>query len=143
MAFLETGTFISLETYHDEIHHRVIERDVRKDDLYMMFMRLASHDRKREAAKKPIRMEEIRRDTGLAAIRFTILSDKLKDEVTTHETMQNGLVNQMDGATIIHPEDNTRRLPITQAFLKDYFDDQFGDMLDTAAMLEASGGGLA
>ncbi len=141
MAFLETGTFVSADEYYDSIHTRVDEREVRPDDLYMMLLRLASHDRAYEAAKWPVRMEEVVRKSSLAVVRFTFLDDNLEPKHETRETMQNGLIGHVEGTIFTTPQ-STEEIPVTQAYLKDYFEDQFGPMLEVGFGLTITGQGF-
>ena len=141
MAFLEVGTFVSADEYYDGIHTRVDERQVRPDDLYMMLLRLASRDRAHEAAKWPVRMDEVVRKSGLAVVRFTFLDENLEPEHETRETMQSGLIGHMEGTIFTTPH-SEEPIPVTQAYLKDYYDDQFGPMLEVGFGLTVTGKGF-
>ena len=126
MAFLETGKFCTQTEYFNHIGNRLHESQLKVGELGVMMLRLSSE--KREAAKKPVRIIEVQEKTGLAVVRFALLDDNLDTQADTTETVANGLIDGVKGAHMIDPKDETR-LPIRQAYVRDYFEEQFGGAL--------------
>lgn len=121
MAFLEAGYFCSAEEYRRDVENRVNESEVRTDEVYALAALLKSTTR--EAAKVPVRLSAP--VDGLVEVVF--LDDDLQPEVTFNGAMYDGMLSIVHGRII--DGDTNRGHVIKEAFLKDYFEDQFGDML--------------
>lgn len=135
MAFLETGTFCSAEEYAANSHRRVVEAQLQKDELYMMNMRLERGAR--EAAKLAVRTVSVAQKSGLALVRFVFLDDELNPTVETYETMSDGFISRVRGAVIVDPQAE-EEFAVTQAYFRDYFEDQFGGALANSEQLSLS-----
>jgi hypothetical protein len=102
-----------------------------------MLLRLDTEER--EATKLAIRPYEVRtRTSGMAIIKFAFLTPNLEPELEVQETMRDGLINPVNQATVIDYVKGLEYEP-TEAYLKDYFDDQFGDFLSESYALTTSG----
>lgn len=127
--------FCSAEEYAAHLHRRVTEAQLRRDELYMMNMRLESSVR--EAAKLAVRTISVTHKRGLALVRFAFLDDELNPTVETRETMADGFISRVNGAVIVDRQAE-ERLAVTQAYFRDYFDDQFGGALAASEHLSVS-----
>ena len=123
MAFLEHGMFCSAEEYSRDKERRVLEGSLRINDIYSMAVRLDSTAR--EAAKLAIRLVD-KKETILSCM---ILDSDLNPMFGFDHAMNDGLMAPND-LVVVDVEAGRREFSATQAFLKDYFDDQFDSILD-------------
>jgi len=132
MAFIESGAFCRREEYSNGLIRRIHETQLQNGELYMIMMSLDGE--KREAAKKAARLLEIAPKTGLAVVKFAFLSNELAPELEMTQTVEDGLINDSKNILMV---DTTlqEKFPVAQAYFKDYFDDQFGNVLAESSSL--------
>lgn len=136
MAFLEKPIFCSVSEYKNGQPNRALEHDLQKDELYMVNLRLRGE--KREAAKVPARLGEIEREAGVIAVRFSLLDSNLEPVGQAYESVSDGYMSAIQGISIRDVTNDTK-YKIAQAYFMDYFDDQFGDVLEQSRGLSMSG----
>lgn len=130
MAFLETGAFCSLEEYRRSLPKRINEAHLQRDELYTMMVGLKGS--RHEAARKPIRMLEVASKMGIVTVQFAFLDDDLNLEIEADEKISDGLINMEDWMIPYGPK---LCIVMGEAYLKDYYDDQFSRMLVDADQL--------
>lgn len=123
MAFLENGIFCSAAEYERDKERRILQGSLREQDIYSMVLRLDSA--KREAAKLAIRLNA--QDENI--LKGVFLDAKLEPVVEFERAMNDGIITAT-GLQIRDVAGGGDILPATQAFLKDYFEDQFGGILE-------------
>lgn len=128
MAFLENGIFCSAEEYKRDKERRLGEADLRIEDLYAMALLLDSN--KREAAKIAVRL--LAKSNSLIEVAF--LDKEFNTLFTAEQAITDGLMHDFTDTTV-HDNANGGSYPIQQAFLKDYFEDQFGSILSESMSL--------
>lgn len=126
MAFLETGVATTATEYESGLATRVHESSIIRDDIYSLIVRLRSKNY--EAAKYATQIRAVHEAVGMVAVTFAFLDSNLEPLYETCESMQNGLVTSLEGRRF-KDADGSGKLTITQAYFKDYFDDQFGGFL--------------
>ncbi len=135
MAFIEGADFCGLQEYFSGFDLRVLESDITKDELYTLMLRLDAHDK---AARWPIRMIDVReQNAGFIAIRYALLDDDLNPRTERIQAVSNGILQGEQGSLDFKDPNTQVAYEVTQAYLKDYFDDQFGDCLLDARELTA------
>lgn len=136
MAFLESGVFCTAEEYQRGLSHRVDEGQLQVDDIYTMFLLLDSVER--EATKLAVRPREILKKEGLIIVRFAFLDKELNIQHEGKEVMQDGLITNVR-ETIVVDNERSKKYGAAQAYLKDYFDEQFGHLLSESDCVSAVG----
>ncbi len=132
MAFLEIPDFCELEEYRNNIHRRAVESELQVDEIYTLMMQL--EDSKNQAAKQVVMIEKVSRNCGLVAVRFSFLDEDLKPEDSVLEKMSNGFIESFDEGIFVDLDEN-KEFNVKQGYFRDYFDDQFGDFMETAGSL--------
>jgi hypothetical protein len=135
MAFLDKADFCSLDDYLLHREHRVSESDLQVNGLYMYMMRFPAAFEK--GAMQPMRAEAVQRRAGIAVVRFALLNNDLTTDITVQENMMNGLIEPRTGADFID-ERKDKVYPIEEAYLRDYFEYQFGPLLSEQSKLSSS-----
>lgn len=121
MAFLDEGSMCSVSEYHARRSSRTNDQDVKPGELYMLMMLLHNET----AAKLPLRMLEVRQESGAYAVKFTFLNNALEPTLKAESTLSDGFVQPPEGVEIENRVSKERG-EIVEAYLRDYFDDQFG-----------------
>lgn len=132
MAFLEDGIFCSAEEYVRDRERRIDEVDLRVEDLYAMAVLLDSS--KREAAKLAVRL--LAKSNSIVEVAF--LDSDFNTLFSKQQPITDGLMHDF-ATTVVQDRENGGAYPIQQAFLKDYFDDQFGTILSESMSLSYGG----
>lgn len=104
----------------------MLEDELEIGGLYTYMMQL-THEQY-YAAKQPVRIEEISRKTGLVTVRFAFLDHDLLPEYEANEEIAHGIIRCNKDAVftdLATGED----LSLTEAYIRDYFEEQFGDFL--------------
>lgn len=136
MAFLETGYFCVAEEYTRGLPHRISDAQLKTDELYSLYMRL--DDEKKQAAKLAVRTLEVAGKAGFVAVKFAFLDRDLNPTVETKEIVSGGFINEVQGAVITDPT-TEERYAISQAYFKDYFDEQLEQLLAQSNSLSIEG----
>jgi hypothetical protein len=126
MAFLEVASFCSLEEYNHNRELRIIESGIENNGLYTYMMRLI--DDEKQAAMQAVRILGIKRATGLVAVKFAFLDNDLNTDFTVTEPMSQGFIQQFE-SNAYFLDDNGRGIKLQEAYLRDYFESQFGNLL--------------
>ncbi len=126
MAYLEIGSFCSIEEYNTYRCKRVMETDIEQGGLYTYMMRF-DHAEK-QAAKQPVRAEEIIRKAGKLSVRFAFLNEDLEPECVVEESVWDGIIACCVEVTF-NSHETGDSYQLQEAYLRDYYEDQFGDML--------------
>lgn len=126
MPFLDLSDFCGYEEYSSGLGSRANEANICPDDLFMLMMAL--RDSQKEAAKQAVKVVEIAPNAGIAAVKFAFLDDDLEPYYATKEKMISGLFLPFEDASFYDYDDGEQEYKVTEAYLKDYFDDQFGSL---------------
>lgn len=122
MAFLESNLFCSAEEYRRDREKRVNEASIQPDQVYSLNALLLTDTR--EAAKLPVKLtvpiEHL--------VKVTFLSRELLPVSSFETAMFDGMMSIPKAR--IREADSDATHPIQEAFLKDYFEDQFGGFLE-------------
>lgn len=133
MSFLEAADFCSIEEYATGRSSRMKESELETDGLYTYMMRLSHHEK--QAAKQAVRIEEIVRQSGGVAVKFAFLDESLLPELSVTEGMQNGFILLKKDAVFVEYDTNNI-FSINEAYLRDYFEEQFGEFLSQSSELQ-------
>ena len=139
MATFENGTFIQFTEYEQGISRRVQEADLSVGALYMAMLRGVSSDR--FAAKLPARLEQVRKESGLAIARVAFLDSKdLKPELERDITFADGLFEEIHGSmsVVATVGGDNRRFDVGEGYFLDYDDGMGGSSLRLWQELERS-----
>jgi hypothetical protein len=127
MAFLEEAQFCGAEEYNTGVSKRITALELRQEDFYMMMFRLKGDQR--EAAKLAVKMLKVARPAGITVVKFAVVDTELKEGYVATEKLTDDFVA---GAETIAVRDREFGgvYNVSEAYFKDYFEDQFGDMLE-------------
>lgn len=135
MAFMEENDFCSLEEYSRHREARTYSTSLELNGLYTAMTRLQGGSR--EAVKFAVRLENLAYHTGLASVRFAFLDDNLE---TTHSAgafvREDGIVAAFDDGVHVIDVSTNKNFSIRESYLRDYFDDQFGGILEQSSALQ-------
>jgi len=132
MGFLETGQLCSLEVYNNHRQERVAESDLEVDGLYVYMMYLDTSDRL--AALQPARIESMQKVSGFVIVRFAFLDEDLIPSHIEDEAVNDGIVSVSENAVFAEYATG-QDFPVQEAYLRDYFEEQFGQFLAEAREL--------
>lgn len=132
MAYLESGIFCSASEYENGLAGRVNDAELERDEIYTLVMRLDSE--KREASKMAVRTIEVNQKLGLAVVKLAFLNEELEPTREAQETVADGLIHKLSNTVIVEIQTQAQ-YAITQAYFKDYFEDQFGDYMTRSGEL--------
>lgn len=135
MAFLEISDFCDVNEFTRHKPNRVLDGNLEVDGIYTVMMRLA--DDKKQAAKQAVKLEDISHKAGLVVIRFAFLDEDLVPHWETTEKISDGIIEGFE-KTFVEDHETGHDYPIVEAYLRDYFNGQFHDMLDTEQLLTVS-----
>jgi hypothetical protein len=126
MPYLEETNFCAIQEYTKGFFSRVLETSVQLDEIYTLMMRL---DKDERAAHSPIRMIDARAKTGMSVVRFALLDKDLNPRTERVQAMVDGLIIDNEGSLTVYDSSKNIGYIAKQAYLKDYNDDQFGNLL--------------
>lgn len=126
MAFLEIGSFCDLDEYTTNRSTRMLEDELEIGGLYTYMMQL-THEQYL-AAKQPVRVEEISRKAGLVSVKFAFLDQDLLPEHEAKEEIAHGIIH-CDRDAVFTDLATGEDLSLTEAYIRDYFEEHFGDFL--------------
>lgn len=135
MAFLEISDFCSVEEYTRNRSLRIREGELETGGLYTYAMRLDHAER--QAAKQAVRVERVVPKTGFVVVRFAFLDADLDTSYVTHENMNDGIIHGADDEMYMDYIKGVE-YRVEEAYLRDYFEDQFGRVLDESSRLTAT-----
>lgn len=136
MPYLEETSFCEIYEYKRGLGNRILETNLRKDDLYMLMLKL--DDSEKEAAKQAVRVNQVGRlkKSGIAAVRFAFLNNSLETTITTTEKINDGILHGFEN--VVFRSRGGKMFDIDEAYFKDYFDDQFGLLLEVSSAVSVS-----
>lgn len=126
MAYLESGIFCSAAEYEKGLQRRVNGPELRMGDLYTMVMRLKSE--KREASKLAVRALQVEQKVGLTVVQFAFVDHGMQPIHESEAQMVDGIMPQLQN-TVVRDRKTQSAYQVGQAYLKDYFEDQFEGIL--------------
>jgi hypothetical protein len=136
MAYMESSAFCSLDEYEQGLDRRVHESDIRIDELYTFALRLDSDER--EVAKLATRPLAAERSVGMAVVRFSLLDADLNPRAEGTAEITNGIANKVIDVAVKDPRSGNT-FTILQGYFRDYFEDQFGGILERSNELTLTG----
>ena len=135
MAFIEPPDFCAFEEYRSGLNSRLHESQLQNAELYMLMMSLKSATK--EAAKTPVRMLNIADKSGIAVVHFAFLDNELSPVTESNQALVDGLLSDFGEYKIRDPA-TKESFRVHTAYLKDYFEDQFGGALVSGQALSMS-----
>ena len=136
MAFIEPADFCGFEEYRSGLSRRLHESQLQNNELYMLMMSLKSTTR--EAARTPIRLLNIADKSGIAVVHFAFLDSELNPVTESSQNLADGLLSDFGEYKIRDPA-TKESFRVHTAYLKDYFEDQFGGTLVNGQALSTAG----
>jgi hypothetical protein len=118
MSFLEPLTICSAQEYDSKRSARQSFAEQKPDDLGVLMVRLRSPIK--EAAKIPVRINEVKRDSGAAICSIAFLNSKLEEVHNSEYEVRDDIL--IVGAILRVTHDKVK-YPTLEAYLVDYFDD--------------------
>ena len=137
MAFLEAADYCSIEEYNDHRESRILEAALEVDGLYTYMMRLK--DSEKQAALQAVRVMAIRQKSGFVAVKFAFLDEDLEPDFISAEPMHQGIIREFKGIGSFVDPDTNKKIALQEAYLRDYFEGQFGNFLVEASELGLTG----
>jgi len=135
MAFLETNDFCPLQEYFNYRENRIVESGLEPDHLYTYMMRLRGNEGL--AACQTVRVDRFVRHSGFVAIKFLFLDEDLLTDHQDVEYMDNGLIETKHGKFV--SEDTGAEFLLAEAYLREYDDGQYDELLRQSNSLALSG----
>lgn len=133
MAFLDRSSICMIEEYSNHENNRIIEANLEFDTIYTYMMRL--RDSKFEAAKQAVKVCNVSKYSGLCAVEFAFLDNNLEEDFCKTEYMSDGYISgKTQGFYVI--EGTGQKIELVEAYLKDYFDSGFEDILEIGCSRE-------
>jgi hypothetical protein len=137
MPFLEGRAFCELSEYELGRPRRLRTPDqFQVGDLHTLMLRLGGDGA--EAGKVTTRLHQCTAASGILAVRFAILNDKLEEESTINEKLMGGYINRATKLSIVNPGNPAKPLEVQQAYFKDYFSDVHDFILAESSKLTTS-----
>lgn len=139
MAFLDETDFCSAEIYARHRDERILEGDLQTGELYTYMMLVPSHEQ--GAASQTVRLENKKLMSGLTLVRFAFLDDNLMVNSRFDESIRNGLVVEFGGEGVFLDEPTGSYFKIEEAYLRDYFDLHFGEVMRELGAVDLAAAG--
>lgn len=91
----------------------------------------------KQAAKLAVRIENIALHIGLASVSFAFLDENLEAIHSGRAFVrEDGIIAAFDNTNVTDPV-TSKNFPIKESYLRDYFDEQFGGILEKTTCLRA------
>ncbi len=132
MAYLENGIFCSVNEYEAGVERRVHETALEADELYTLALRLENSSNK--AAKIAARPFDVIQVTGKAVVGLAMLDTKLNPQAMATVDIVDGFARDILGVHVMDTASGDR-YEILEGYLKDYFEDQFRNLLEQSEEL--------
>jgi hypothetical protein len=130
MAAMGPDGFCSLEEYLNNRDARLREDELCVGSLCSYMMRL--NDQKIQAAKQIVRIENIIPKSDIVVVQLAWLNEDLDTSERYTDAIADGFVIDFEG------DGSLNDIPIQEAYLCDYFQDEFGELLRQASRLVLS-----